>query len=91
MTGACGLPLPVQRITDPGLCHATFNLIMKRDDLISGDFPGNKWRKLTLNLEATRRGLTLDRVYVAMMYGIYTHAVRGSFAPGSTVVAVITG
>jgi hypothetical protein len=26
-----------------------------------------------------------------MMYGIYAHARRGTFAPGRTVVAVITG
>ena len=39
-----------------------------------------------------RHGLTLDRIYVAkMMYGIYAHARRGTFAPGCTVVAVITG
>lgn len=30
----------------------TFNLIMKRDDLISRDFPGDKRRKLALNLES---------------------------------------
>jgi 1-aminocyclopropane-1-carboxylate deaminase len=39
-----------------------------------------------------RHALTLDRIYVAkMMYGLYTHAARGTFRPGSTVVAVITG
>ena len=39
-----------------------------------------------------RHGLTLDWVYVAkMMYGIYACAERGTFAPGATVVAVVTG
>jgi 1-aminocyclopropane-1-carboxylate deaminase len=39
-----------------------------------------------------RHGLTLDRIYVAkMMYGLYAHAARGTFAPGTTVVAVVTG
>jgi 1-aminocyclopropane-1-carboxylate deaminase/D-cysteine desulfhydrase-like pyridoxal-dependent ACC family enzyme len=41
---------------------------------------------------AARHGLTLDWVYVAkMMYGIYACAERGTFAPGATVVAVVTG
>ena len=41
---------------------------------------------------AARHGLTLDWVYVAkMMYGIYACAERGTFAPGTTVVAVVTG
>ncbi len=52
MTGALRLPSPVPKITDPGLGHVTFNLIMKRDDLVSRDFPGDKWRKLALNLES---------------------------------------
>ncbi|HEV7899293.1 MAG TPA: pyridoxal-phosphate dependent enzyme [Planosporangium sp.] len=41
---------------------------------------------------AERHGTTLDRIYVAkMMYGIVALAQAGSFAPGSTVVAVVTG
>jgi 1-aminocyclopropane-1-carboxylate deaminase len=41
---------------------------------------------------ADRHGLVLDRVYTAkMMYGLFTLAGQGAFAPGSTVVAVITG
>ena len=41
---------------------------------------------------AARHGLTLDWVYVAkMLYGLYAHAQRGTFVPGTTVVAVITG
>jgi 1-aminocyclopropane-1-carboxylate deaminase len=39
-----------------------------------------------------RHGLRLDWVYVAkMMAGIYALAERGSFAPGTRIVAVITG
>ncbi len=41
---------------------------------------------------AGRHGLLFDRVYVAkMMFGIFALAAEGAFAPGSTVVAVITG
>lgn len=37
-------------------------------------------------------GLTLDWVYVAkMMFGIFRLAERGVFAPGTSIVAVITG
>jgi 1-aminocyclopropane-1-carboxylate deaminase/D-cysteine desulfhydrase-like pyridoxal-dependent ACC family enzyme len=74
--------------------RAGVRLYLKRDDLISREIPGNKWRKLALNLEAAPRGtgLTLDWVYVAkMMCGIYACAERGTFAPGTTVVAVVTG
>jgi 1-aminocyclopropane-1-carboxylate deaminase len=41
---------------------------------------------------AARHGLVLDWVYPAkMMYGIYALAERGAFAPGTTLVALITG
>jgi 1-aminocyclopropane-1-carboxylate deaminase len=39
-----------------------------------------------------RHGVPLDRVYVAkMLYGVYDLAARGALAPGSSVVAVVTG
>jgi 1-aminocyclopropane-1-carboxylate deaminase len=39
-----------------------------------------------------RHGGTLDRIYVGkMMYGLVTLTEAGSFPPGTTVVAVITG
>lgn len=39
-----------------------------------------------------RHGLRLDRIYVAkMMFGIVELARRGAFAPGTRIVAVITG
>jgi 1-aminocyclopropane-1-carboxylate deaminase len=41
---------------------------------------------------ADRHGNALDRIYVAkMMYGIVALAEAGSFAPGTTIVAVVTG
>ncbi|GAA2902232.1 pyridoxal-phosphate dependent enzyme [Streptosporangium fragile] len=41
---------------------------------------------------AARHGMLLDWVYVAkMMWGIFTLAGRGTFPPGTTVIAVITG
>ena len=56
MAEAPRLPSPLQEITDPGFGDAGFRLILKRDDLISAELPGNKWRKLTHNLEAARQG-----------------------------------
>lgn len=39
-----------------------------------------------------RHGLRLDWVYVAkLMYGIFEEAARGTFPPGTTIVAVVTG
>src|SRR6201986_1939682 len=49
------LPSPLQEITDPELRAGSVRLFLKRDDLISPDLPGNKWRKLKYNLEAARR------------------------------------
>lgn len=41
---------------------------------------------------AARHGVALDWVYVAkMMFGIYSLAEQGIFAPGSRIIAVITG
>ncbi|MDR2987678.1 MAG: pyridoxal-phosphate dependent enzyme [Nocardiopsaceae bacterium] len=54
--------------------------------------------KRTASLDAfiadfrTRHGLVLDWVYVAkMMYGVFSLAEAGGFAPGSRVICVITG
>ncbi|HEY2277710.1 MAG TPA: pyridoxal-phosphate dependent enzyme [Streptosporangiaceae bacterium] len=65
---------------------------------VDDEFHFGGFARRTAELEAfiagfrTRHGLTLDRVYVAkMLYGLYAHAQRGTYAPGTTVVAVITG
>ena len=47
LAGVARLPSPIQPITGPGPGAATFQLILKRDDLISAEFPGHKWRKLS--------------------------------------------
>ena len=55
--------------------------------------PGRRQHGLFPRLDfADRHGVTLDRIYVAkMMFGLLSLVERGSIAPGSTVVAVITG
>jgi 1-aminocyclopropane-1-carboxylate deaminase len=45
------VPSPVQEIHDDRLERHGVRLILKRDDLISPEIPGNKWRKLKYNLE----------------------------------------
>ena len=48
------LPSPLQTITDERLSPHGVTLLLKRDDLIHPDLPGNKWRKLHRNLVAAR-------------------------------------
>jgi 1-aminocyclopropane-1-carboxylate deaminase len=61
-------------------------------------FPFGGYAKTTPELTAfidafeRRHGLRLDRIYVAkMMAGIFALASHGEFAPGTRIVAVITG
>lgn len=46
------LPSPVVEVDDDRLAARGVRLLLKRDDLIHADVPGNKWRKLALNLTA---------------------------------------
>ena len=92
LPGVARLPSPIQPITDPGLGAAAFNLIVKRDDLISADFPGNKWRKLALNLEAARDG---GHRTLLTFGGAYSNHVRATAAAGAAfgfgTIGVIRG
>jgi 1-aminocyclopropane-1-carboxylate deaminase len=103
MTGACGaagprlaggvrLPSPIQTLTDRGLGDGSFHLILKRDDLISPQFPGNKWRKLVLNLDAARRG---GHRTLLTFGGAYSNHVRATAAAGAVfgfaTIGVIRG
>ena len=62
------------------------------------DFHFGGFARKTPGLEAfiaafkRQHGLTLDWVYVAkMLYGIFALAEQDAFAPGTTIVTVITG
>lgn len=48
------LPSPLEPITDDRLARHDVTLLLKRDDLINPDLPGNKWRKLAPNLSAAQ-------------------------------------
>ncbi|GAA4628674.1 hypothetical protein GCM10023196_046030 [Actinoallomurus vinaceus] len=51
------LPSPVEELVDSRLADRSVRLLLKRDDLINPEIPGNKWRKLRYNLEAAQRDL----------------------------------
>jgi 1-aminocyclopropane-1-carboxylate deaminase len=48
------LPSPLEELDDDRLEGTGVQLLLKRDDLIHPDIPGNKWRKLKYNLVAAR-------------------------------------
>ncbi|GAA1901287.1 pyridoxal-phosphate dependent enzyme [Streptomyces sodiiphilus] len=50
------LPSPLQEIHDDRFARRGVRLLLKRDDLLHPDLPGNKWRKLTPNLRAATEG-----------------------------------
>src|ERR1700761_3551593 len=77
--GAALPPSPIQEITDPGLGGPPFHLILKRDDLISPEFPGNKWRKLKLNIDAALHG---GHRTLLTFGGAYSNHVRATAAAG---------
>ncbi len=46
------LPSPLQAVANARFARRGVRLLLKRDDLIHPDLPGNKWRKLEPNLRA---------------------------------------
>lgn len=48
------LPSPLVELHDDRLATAGVRVLLKRDDLIHPELPGNKWRKLKYNLAAAR-------------------------------------
>ncbi|MFI6942291.1 1-aminocyclopropane-1-carboxylate deaminase/D-cysteine desulfhydrase [Streptomyces sp. NPDC050418] len=70
------LPSPLQPLDDERFARRGLTLLLKRDDLIHPDLPGNKWRKLSLNLRAAagRPLLTFG--------GAYSNHLRATAAAG---------
>jgi len=73
------LPSPSTELSDDRLERAGVRLILKRDDLIHPELPGNKWRKLKYNLAAAaeqghRTLLTFG--------GAYSNHIRATAAAG---------
>ncbi|WP_432854921.1 1-aminocyclopropane-1-carboxylate deaminase/D-cysteine desulfhydrase [Amycolatopsis sp. CA-161197] len=76
---AVKLPSPLVELRDERLGSYGVRLLLKRDDLIHPDFPGNKWRKLKYNVAAAReeghgRLLTFG--------GAYSNHLRATAAAG---------
>lgn len=86
------LPSPLQSVADDRLDRAGVRLHLKRDDLISRELPGNKWRKLSGNLGAARR--QGHRVLLTFG-GAYSNHIRATAAAGRlfgfSTVGVIRG
>ncbi|WP_405929377.1 pyridoxal-phosphate dependent enzyme [Streptomyces griseus] len=70
------VPSPLPAVQDERFARHGVTLLLKRDDLIHPDLPGNKWRKLVLNLEAAagRPVLTFG--------GAYSNHLRATAAAG---------
>jgi 1-aminocyclopropane-1-carboxylate deaminase len=73
------LPSPLERLDDDRLRESGVKVWLKRDDLIHADVPGNKWRKLHLNLaEAARAG----EHTLLTFGGAYSNHIRATAAAG---------
>lgn len=86
------LPSPVQELTDAPFARRGVRLLLKRDDLIHPDLPGNKWRKLEPNLRAA--AAAGDRALLTFG-GAYSNHLRATAAAGRllgfTTIGVVRG
>ena len=89
---ALRLPSPLEELHDGRLASAGIRLHLKRDDLISPDVPGNKWRKLKYNLAAAR---AQGHRVLLTFGGAYSNHIRATAAAGHhwgfATVGVIRG
>jgi 1-aminocyclopropane-1-carboxylate deaminase len=86
------LPSPVVEIDDDRLTAAGVRVLLKRDDLIHSEVPGNKWRKLKYNI-ATARELGFGTLLT--FGGAYSNHLRATAAVGSycgfSTIGVVRG
>jgi 1-aminocyclopropane-1-carboxylate deaminase len=86
------LPSPLEELADDRLAAAGLRLYLKRDDLINPEIPGNKWRKLTYNLEEARRRGSRQLLTFG---GAYSNHIRATAAAGHyfgfSTVGIIRG
>jgi 1-aminocyclopropane-1-carboxylate deaminase/D-cysteine desulfhydrase-like pyridoxal-dependent ACC family enzyme len=73
------LPSPLEELPDGRLTRAGVRLYLKRDDLISPEIPGNKWRKLKYNLAAAR---AQGHHTLLTFGGAYSNHIRATAAAG---------
>ncbi|MDI5966498.1 pyridoxal-phosphate dependent enzyme [Streptomyces sp. SL13] len=73
------LPSPLEELAEPALERVGVRLALKRDDLIHPRIPGNKWRKLRLNVaEAVAAGHDT----LLTFGGAYSNHLRATAAAG---------
>lgn len=86
------LPTPVQELRDPRLHERDVRLLLKRDDLIDPEIPGNKWRKLERNLLAAQQQ---GHTTLLTFGGAYSNHIRAVAAAGQacgfSTIGVIRG
>lgn len=70
------LPSPLREVADERFARHGVRLLLKRDDLIHPALPGNKWRKLHLNLREA------DGRPVVTFGGAYSNHLRATAAAG---------
>lgn len=80
LTAELRLPSPVVEIRDDRLASAGVRVLLKRDDLIHPEVPGNKWRKLKYNI-ATARELGFETLLT--FGGAYSNHLRATAAVGA--------
>ncbi|GAA1716633.1 pyridoxal-phosphate dependent enzyme [Kribbella yunnanensis] len=92
LIGALRLPSPVVELEDDRLTAARVRVLLKREDLIHPEVPGNKWRKLKYNI-ATARELGFGTLLT--FGGAYSNHIRATAAVGEycgfKTVGVIRG
>ncbi|MEV4438919.1 pyridoxal-phosphate dependent enzyme [Streptomyces sp. NPDC049577] len=73
------LPSPLVELADERFAARGVRLLLKRDDLIHPDLPGNKWRKLEPNLAAAAAA---GRGTLLTFGGAYSNHLRATAAAG---------
>ncbi|QIQ02740.1 1-aminocyclopropane-1-carboxylate deaminase/D-cysteine desulfhydrase [Streptomyces liangshanensis] len=73
------LPSPLTPVEDERFARHGVRLLLKRDDLIHPELPGNKWRKLAPNLRAAADA---GRPALLTFGGAYSNHLRATAAAG---------
>ncbi|MBT1188656.1 pyridoxal-phosphate dependent enzyme [Streptomyces sp. CJ_13] len=72
-------PSPLVEVTDERFAARGVRLLLKRDDLVHPELPGNKWRKLAPNLRAAVEG---GFPALVTFGGAYSNHLRATAAAG---------
>nr|WP_240930256.1 pyridoxal-phosphate dependent enzyme [Streptomyces coryli] len=86
------MPSPLQEAPDPRFAARGLTLLLKREDLIHPELPGNKWRKLVPNLRAAAAA---GAQALLTFGGAYSNHLRATAAAGRllgfTTIGVVRG